>query len=198
MLEFEEQNIQILDHTFRLAYAREFPTDNDPCYWASLWPSALALAEHVLIDKELAGKRVLEIGCGCGLAGIAAGKLGAEVTVTDLEPHALALAAENWQLNEISPAALHPLDWCEPTTHAQYDVVIGADILYSPSDFPDLVRNLNTLLDEEGSLIISEPGRPHAHNFFARMLEAGYKINTQHYPIFLHEEHFEISVSELR
>src|ERR1043165_2085782 len=43
----------------------------DP-YWAKIWPAAPLLAE-ALIRSELApGPRVLELGCGSGLVGIAA------------------------------------------------------------------------------------------------------------------------------
>ena len=42
----------------------------DP-YWAKIWPAAPLLAE-ALIRSELApGPRMLELGCGSGLVGIA-------------------------------------------------------------------------------------------------------------------------------
>lgn len=196
-MEFAAQDLRIRDQTFRLAYAQAFPTAERPPYWASLWPSSLALAEHLLTTEPLQGKKVLEIGCGCGLAGIAAGRQGAEVTVTDLESKALSLAADNWQRNDLAPVSLSPLDWREPGIDTRFDLILGADILYNPPDFPDLVRSLNNLLDEGGSLLISEPGRPQARDFFSRMLQAGYRIETLHYPVSLHDEDFEISVSEL-
>ena len=197
-MRFQEHDIQIKEFPFRLAYAREFPAEEIPAYWASLWPSSLALAEHIMNAGNLEGRKVLEIGCGSGLAGIAAGQLGAEVTVSDVEPEALELAHQNWQLNDLVPAAVETLDWRAPTIDENFDLILGADILYSPPDFPDLVRSLTHLLDEEGSLIISEPGRPHARDFFARMLQAGYRVDTEHYPVSLHGDEFEISVSELR
>ncbi len=197
-MQFDVNTIQIKEQPIRLAYAKEVPVADEPHYWASLWPASLALAEHVLDNAALEGKRVLEVGCGCGLAGIAAGMQGAEVTVTDLETEALALAQKNWQLNDLAPVAVEPLNWCAPETSSRYDLILGADILYSQQDFPDLVRSMNTLLEDEGALVISEPGRPHAHNFFARMLEAGFRCETEHYPVSLHGETFEIGVSELR
>ncbi|MDF3128516.1 methyltransferase domain-containing protein [Kiritimatiellaeota bacterium B1221] len=197
-MQFEVNQIQINEHPIQLAYAKDVPVAEEPQYWASLWPASLSLAEHVLDGNTLEGKRVLELGCGCGLAGIAAGMQGAEVTVTDLEPEALNLAQENWALNDLNPAAIEPLNWCAPDTDAQFDLILGADILYSQQDFPDLVRSINSLLDMEGSLVISEPGRPHAHNFFARMMAAGFRSETEHYPVSLHGECFEIGVSVFR
>lgn len=50
--------------------------DRDP-YWCRLWPSAVALAQFILQQPELVkGKRVCDIGCGLGLAGIAAALAG--------------------------------------------------------------------------------------------------------------------------
>ena len=64
--------------------------DVDP-HWATLWQGSVALAEEVLSKPELvAGKRVIDLGTGLGLAGIAAGLAGAkEVVMTDREPRAL-------------------------------------------------------------------------------------------------------------
>ena len=196
-MQFTESHLHIEDHEFYLRYAEAFPVDGDPAYWASVWPSALALSQHLLAGESLEGKQVLEIGCGCGLAGIAAGHQEAEVTVTDVEPKALALAEENWQLNHLAPARVTPLDWCNPDLDMQFDVILAADILYHPKDFPELVRSVHTLLAPQGTLILSEPGRPHAHEFFARMLHKGYTIDPHHYPVDLHGESFEIGVSEI-
>ena len=62
----------------------------DP-HWATLWQGSVALAEEVLSNPALVrGKRVLDLGTGLGLAGIAAGLAGAEeVVLTDREPRAL-------------------------------------------------------------------------------------------------------------
>jgi predicted nicotinamide N-methyase len=50
--------------------------DADP-YWTRVWPSAVALASEVLRRPELvAGKRVCDLGCGLGVAGIAAALAG--------------------------------------------------------------------------------------------------------------------------
>lgn len=198
-MQFFENDILIRNQTLRLAYATDFPATENPCYWASLWPAALALAEHIFDENEnkWQGRRVLEMGCGCGLAGIAAGLQGAEVTVTDLEPAALDLAADNWKKNGLQPAALEQMDWCAPAIDARYDLILGADILYHPPDFPDLIRSVHTLLDDPGTLLISEPGRPQTHEFYARMIQKGYRIDSTHHPVSLHGNRFEICVSEI-
>lgn len=71
-------------------YAALGRPDDDP-HWATLWQGSVALAEEVLENPSLVrGKRVLDLGTGLGLAGLAAGLAGAkEVVLTDREPRAL-------------------------------------------------------------------------------------------------------------
>ena len=65
-------------------------------YWAELWPSGLALAEHVA-GGGVAGARVLELGCGLALPSLAAALGGADVLATDWAADAVALAGGNAQ-----------------------------------------------------------------------------------------------------
>lgn len=54
---------------------------------ALLWQSSIRLASYVVAlgHPTFTGKHVIELGCGTGLAGIAAGTQGAHVILTDLE-----------------------------------------------------------------------------------------------------------------
>ena len=52
---------------------------DDP-YWCRPWPSALMLATALTQQPHLVrGLRVLELGCGLGLCGIAAAKAGEQL-----------------------------------------------------------------------------------------------------------------------
>lgn len=73
-------------------------------YWAELWPAAIGLSQYLIefdIIKDI--KNVIEIGCGLGLPGIIAGKLGANVIFTDYLEEALHFTQQNWELNSPSP-----------------------------------------------------------------------------------------------
>ena len=68
--------------------------DADP-YWCRPWPSGLALGALLLREPGLVrGKRVLDLGCGAGVAGIAAALAGAaEVVLADRDPAAAECAS---------------------------------------------------------------------------------------------------------
>eukprot|EP00850_Spirogloea_muscicola_P011991 SM000076S21812 [mRNA] locus=s76:360233:363087:- [translate_table: standard] len=74
-------------------YIRQGRMDRDP-YWCRLWPSAIALAEEILLHPELvAGRKLCDLGAGLGLAGLAAAIAGAsEVVLLDREIVALQCA----------------------------------------------------------------------------------------------------------
>ena len=67
-------------------------------YWAELWPSAVELARAVAA-RELAGARVVELGCGLALPSIVAVLGGAEALATDWSEDALRFARLNAERN---------------------------------------------------------------------------------------------------
>jgi ribosomal protein L11 methyltransferase len=89
-----------------------------------------ALCLQWLAGADLAGKRVLDYGCGSGLLGIAALRLGAgHVTAVDIDPQALIATRENAQVNGVAGA----LEACLAADFAPApcDVVL-ANILAGP------------------------------------------------------------------
>jgi len=62
-----------------------------------------ALCLEWLCLAPLAGKRVIDYGCGSGILALAAARLGArDVLATDIDPQALQAAAENARRNHLS------------------------------------------------------------------------------------------------
>lgn len=86
--------------------------------------------DQLAADGELAGRTVLDFGCGSGILALAALKLGAAAAVgVDNDPQALTATADNGQRNGVHIAAYLPED--EPA--ATYPVVV-ANILASALD----------------------------------------------------------------
>ena len=55
--------------------AEDDPDEDRLPFWTQLWPSGTALAQAIAA-RPLAGRRVLELGCGLGLVGVTAARGG--------------------------------------------------------------------------------------------------------------------------
>lgn len=151
-----------------------FDEDEFLPYWAELWPSGLALAEHVA-RLDLAGKRVLELGCGLALPSFAAAFAGADVLATDWAPEALALVEVNAAANglEVATAVLHWSTDRAPDV-PPFDLVVAADVLYELRNSLPLLDRLAECVRPGGEALIADPGRRHAAVFFESAREASW------------------------
>jgi predicted nicotinamide N-methyase len=135
-------------------------------YWAELWPSGLALARYVA-GLELAGRTVLELGCGLGLPSLVAALRGANVLATDWAEDAVELLRRNAARND-APLRVARVRWSEPEPllrAAPWDLVLGADLLYEERNADQLAALLPRL---GGATLLAEPGRPYAQEFLQR------------------------------
>lgn len=149
-------------------------------YGFLLWESAVGLARHVNENPELvAGKRVLELGCGVGLAGLVAAAVGAIVWQTDHQPGVLALAGENGERNGIVGVERFLADWSQWNRVEKYDVLLGADILYVRGMHYFLETIFRRNLAPGGRLLIADPVRPQSMEFMAHLEKSGWRIDLQ-------------------
>lgn len=163
-----------------LTAAARDPEQNLP-YWATLWPSGIALADMLLTQPHLlAGQRALELGCGLGVTATAALAVGAHLAVTDYAPESLLLCRINALRNiRREPHALR-LNWREPSAafnklaEPPFPVVLAADVLYEARDVEPLLALIDRLVAPDGVLLLAEPGRPPAQRFVAAARMAGW------------------------
>jgi len=160
-----------------------FADDDRLPYWAELWPSAIELARYCLRGSPYRGKRVLELGCGVGLAGIAAAQSGATVTMTDVDEDALLFARWNASVNlepEILLQNVHMLrmDWRAPECPGKFDAVIGSDILYERPHFEPVLDILENHLATDGCATFTDPGRQTGVGFRLRAEERGFAVHS--------------------
>ncbi|MDX2258912.1 MAG: methyltransferase domain-containing protein [Hyphomicrobiaceae bacterium] len=135
-----------------------------------LWESAIALADHLAeCPTALSGRPTLELGCGVGLAGLAARSIGAHVVQTDHSAEALALARRNADAHGLADIRLALGDWREWPHLGRFETVIGADILYDEEVFGAVLRVLDRSLMPRGRIVLSDPGRPATPRFLERL-----------------------------
>ncbi len=152
----------------------EFNLDERLPYWATLWPSAIALAEYISAHVDCYKKDILELGCGLGLNGVVCGKLGANVVMTYYESDALDFAKQNAAQNQVSSFSTELVDWRSPKLNGVYDIIIAADVPYEDR-FLEPVRNMiTTYLKPSGKAYIAEPNRTVALPFFEGLTKNGF------------------------
>ncbi|HWS31548.1 MAG TPA: 50S ribosomal protein L11 methyltransferase [Actinoplanes sp.] len=129
----------------------EFHSDQPPPFWAFAWAGGQALARHLLDTPALvAGRRVLDVATGSGVAAVAAAYCGATaVACTDSDPAAVEAAHRNASANGLSLAAR--LD--DP------EVVLAGDVFYSPIVAPQMVATLRGFRKTGATVLVGDPGR---------------------------------------
>lgn len=135
-------------------------------YWADLWHSALALSQY-LTENDIIKPclNVTEIGCGLGVPGIVAAKLGGNVTLTDYMQETLDFLAINWKQNFDVPLQASLLDWRNPDPHFQADLLLASDVAYEKRAFDVLPKAIKILSKPGGRIILTEPQRKIAKPF---------------------------------
>jgi SAM-dependent methyltransferase len=106
----------------------------------------------------LKGKTVMELGCGTGLASIAASLLGAtRVLATDGNPNVIELAQQNVNRNQVqqnveptllSWGFLNACDYAETA-----DLVIGSDLTYNSGTWRLLAETVSTVIKPGGMVL---------------------------------------------
>ena len=180
-----ETVIRVRDRDIRIAHPRDaealiddeaFDVDERLPYWADLWPSARVLAER-LLAMQGDGRTLLELGCGAGLAAVAAALAGFRVLATDYYVDALAFTRVNVLANAGVEIDVREVDWrLFPHDLGRFDVVSASDVLYE-RDYADLVaRAFDRTLLGRGVGIVADPGRLAAPAFVTACEERGMRV----------------------
>lgn len=138
--------------------------DSDP-YWGSLWETSPKMAAMFLQHQWPTRLKMLELGCGIGVTGIAALFAGHDVTFSDHATAAVRLAVHNAGLNGFPEATGEVFDWQQPSTSFQYDFVFGSDVLYDIAHHQSLLNTIQLMLQDDGIAWIGEAGRANADCF---------------------------------
>ncbi|KAL5016771.1 hypothetical protein ScPMuIL_006360 [Solemya velum] len=106
---------------------------------------------------QFRGKRILDIGSGCGATAIACKMAGASyVVANDIDPVALKAASLNSNINQVG------LDYSSGNligTVVKCSVVLLGDMFYDEPFTKELIKWLRHLHDNGTSVFIGDPGR---------------------------------------
>lgn len=118
------------------------------------WQRAVELADLLALLPDLAGLRVLDLGCGAGqLAHHLATRGAAEVIGLDVSEQMLALAQAHWAHPRVTYRRQAIEDAAFPA--ARFDLVVSSLALHYVDDYAGLVRRIAGWLAPGGALVYS-------------------------------------------
>lgn len=184
---FQEYNLRLEGHTWKIQHAgailsredeQRFLGGDSPRvpYGIVLWPGAIALA-HEIASRPLTGLRILEIGAGTGLPGIVAATRGARVVQTDRQEFALSVCQKNAERNGVTTIEHRVADWTLWDDTAQYDYILGADVLYATAMHEHLRPIFDTNLAPGGTVLLSDPFRTESFALLEAMQADGWRVS---------------------
>lgn len=146
----------------------------EPPYWMHVWPGAVALARRLAQETALAGERVLELGCGLALAGVAAARRGGVVTATDWKRDPLLFAAANGAHNGVA-IEVAQMDWTHMATRRCFALCMGADVAYDAAAEAALVDALAQAAAPGGRLLLADSVNTYRETIVQRLEESGWE-----------------------
>jgi len=147
-----------------------------------LWPSGSQLAQRMATRPLNAGERVLEIGCGLGLASLVCHRRGVDVTASDCHPLASDFLAENLRLNGMLPLKYRTGQWGADATattadvQGRFDLIMGSDVLYERDARGSLAQFLDRHATESGQIWIVDPNRGNRSAFSKQMAALRFEV----------------------
>jgi 2-polyprenyl-3-methyl-5-hydroxy-6-metoxy-1,4-benzoquinol methylase len=164
---------QILDGKDPLKDVSEFP------FWIRLWEAAIVLSEFVVENRFQERTSVLELGAGLGAPGLTAAACGCAVTLSDYEELILDFERVSAAASGLDNVDFALLDWLDPPEMEQFDVILGAEILFREEFFQPLLTIINKMLRPGGAVYLAHDLRRKSLAPFLQMAEKEYVISAQ-------------------
>lgn len=166
---------QFADDAEQTAEAFGMPLSSWPLFGV-LWDSGRVLAQF-MSDFECGDKRILEVGCGIGLASLMLNSRNADITATDFHPEAGRFLAENVRLNRGRAIPFVRAGWADAESGLErFDLIIGSDLLYQQDDLDMLAQFIEQHAQPCCEVIVVDPGRGLQIQFTQRMETLGYQL----------------------
>lgn len=143
-----------------------------------VWPSEEVLAE-LMSSYDIESRRILEIGCGVGLASLVLNERMADVSATDIHPCAGDNLQHNTQLNNRRHIPFLRSAWedAQQDSFGVFDLIIGSDLLYERDHSKGLAMVIQNYAKPKCEVVLVDAGRGYGPNFTSRMEKLGFSCN---------------------
>ncbi|MER8906196.1 50S ribosomal protein L11 methyltransferase [Mesorhizobium sp. M0854] len=147
----------------------------EPPYWAYVWAGGAVLARYIFDRPEtVAGRRVLDLGAGSGLVGIAAAKAGASAVIAaEIDHNGVVALGLNATANGVTIMIIGEDIASGPPPPV--DVVVVGDLFYAHDLAGRVVPFLDRCLAAGIAVLIGDPGRAYLPRSRLRLL-AEYEV----------------------
>ena len=158
-----------------LAFDVAIEAQAPPPYGAVLWATAVELC-RVLEGTQLRGKRVLELGSGCGLCSLVCARAGASVLATDVDEDAL-IAVLRAAAAQALDVQTQLFDVTGAETLPAHDVCVIADLLYEAPLADAVARRVLESHRLGARVIVGDPDRDGRKRFLQALVDAGHDVH---------------------
>jgi predicted nicotinamide N-methyase len=153
------------------------------CLFGQLWPAGRLLAQ-AMHRFDVEGKRVLELGCGIGLASLVLQRRGVDVVASDMHPLAEPFLAYNAALNQLPAVHYRQFRWDVPLpTLGRFDVIIASDVLYEIGHAQLLASVIERQASVVAEVLVTDPGRGHSNRFSRLLAAQGFTVSEERCPM---------------
>jgi predicted nicotinamide N-methyase len=146
--------------------------------FGQVWPAGLVLA-HAMHRTTFNGERILELGCGIGLASLVLKQHDADVVASDMHPLAESFLAYNAALNALPAVHYRQLRWDVPLpTLGRFDVIIASDVLYERASAELVSEVIARHANDDAQVWVTDPGRGQSARFSRLMQAQDYDVES--------------------
>ena len=191
------KQVTIGDHSYLLRVLRDKQQYSDPdghgaragissAQWSllgQLCPAGRLLAQAM--DRfDIQGKRILELGCGIGLASLVLMQRGGDVVASDIHPLAEPFLAYNAALNALPAVHYRQLHWDrELPTLGTFDLIIASDVLYEQDHAALMADVIRRHANPTAEVVVADPGRGNSARFSRMLDQQGFRLESSRHPM---------------
>ncbi len=184
--EFDQQDLHIRTLRDRQEYDDESGeaellgiTSENWSLFGVVWDSSEVLA-RLMWKRDFLGERILEIGCGIGLASLVLSIRSQNISATDRHPESQRFLDHNSTLNNLPLIPFELCDWAQPESSlGTFDLIIGSDLLYDHGAIGPLCQFITLHARQRCEVILIDPNRGLRSGFSKKMAIAGFQVRAR-------------------